>query len=68
MLNMMPAAILGPPRGHGVSPLPQARQACPGSLLREKRGRSGWRWEESFLQQQKGFLDFLPLLVPLTLA
>lgn len=64
MLNMMPAAILSPP-----SQRPQAGQASPSSLLREKWARSGWRQEEGdFFHHQKVFLDFLLLPVPLALV
>lgn len=71
MLNMTPAAILAPPPQRPLCLTPCLGQGnpAPTSLLRAKRGRGGWRWEEdSFFHHQKGFLDFLPLPVALALV
>lgn len=69
MLNMTPAATLGPLRGHCASSSASGRASLPQSTPEREGRRAGWRWEkEGFFHDPKGILDFLPLPVPLTLV
>lgn len=69
MLNMTPAAILGTPRGHGVSPSASRRASLPGFAAERDGGRGGCRWEEvDFSYHPKGVSGSLPLPISLALV